>query len=177
MENPNDIILVNETDEVTGYGEKMEVHRKGLLHRAFSVLVFNDKGETLLQRRAFEKYHSPGLWTNTCCSHPMPHETTGEAALRRLQEEMGFTCKVEHIGKFHYTAEFDNGLTENEMDHVFTGFYNAVPVPNPAEVCEIRWISIPDLILWMQTNPDEFTVWFRIIAENVFVDGKMVSKI
>lgn len=173
----NDIILVNIDDEEIGVGEKMDVHQRALMHRAFSVLVFNAKGETLLQRRAIEKYHSPGLWTNTCCSHPLPGEITLNAALRRTAEEMGFTCPLNFIGKFHYIAPFENGLTENEVDHVFVGIFEGEPNPNPEEVCETKWIGIPELVDWMQEKPEDFTVWFRIIAAKVFVNGKLVESL
>ena len=118
------VILVNEQDEQTGVMEKMEAHQKALLHRAFSVFIFNDKGELLLQQRASDKYHSGGLWTNTCCSHPNPDEETITAAQRRLKEEMGFTTKLSKAFDFIYKSEFSNGLTEHEFDHVFTGYYN-----------------------------------------------------
>lgn len=160
----NDIILVDENDNVTAYGSKQEVHQSGLLHRAFSVLIYNDKGEMLLQRRALNKYHSPGLWTNACCSHPFPGEGTAEAAARRLREELGFSCPLDYHGFFHYTAPFDNGLTENEIDHVFSGIWNQEIIPNPGEVCETRWVSLPDLKKWMNEKPGEFTVWFGMIA-------------
>lgn len=177
IEAHHDIILVNIDDEPIGFGEKMDVHRRALMHRAFSVLAFNAKGETLLQRRALEKYHSPGLWTNTCCSHPFPGEETLQAALRRTQEEMGFTCSLTYLGKFHYVAPFDNGLTENEVDHVFTGIFNGEPNPDPAEVCETKWIGIQELTDWMAAKPEDFTVWFRIIATKVFNQGKVVDRI
>jgi isopentenyl-diphosphate delta-isomerase len=160
----NDIILVDENDNVTGYGRKQEVHRLGLLHRAFSVLIYNNNNQMLLQRRALNKYHSPGLWTNACCSHPFPGESTPEAASRRLREELGFSCPLDYKGYFHYTAPFDNGLTENEIDHVFTGIWSQEVNPNAEEVWGIRWISLPDLKKWMDYKPGDFTVWFRIIA-------------
>ena len=132
----NDLILVNNKDEQVGTMEKMEAHRKALLHRAFSVFIFNTKGEMLLQQRAMSKYHSPGLWTNACCSHPRPGETTIAAAQRRLKEELGFVVPLQKAFDFIYTASFDNGLTENEFDHVFTGVYNGVIAPDPAEVMD-----------------------------------------
>ncbi|MEK7619489.1 MAG: isopentenyl-diphosphate Delta-isomerase, partial [Patescibacteria group bacterium] len=125
-------ILVDETDHEIGTEEKMATHERGLLHRAFSVFVFNASGELLLQQRAFEKYHSAGLWTNTCCSHPRPGEETLAAAYRRLQEEMGFDCPLNEMFTFRYLAPFPNGLTENEVDHVFFGMYDGPVNPNPA---------------------------------------------
>ena len=128
------VILVNEQDRQTGTMEKMEVHQKAILHRAFSVFIFNDKGEMLLQKRAVKKYHSGGLWTNTCCSHPQPGEDTLEAAGKRLQEEMGFNTTLNKAFTFIYKAELDNGLTEHEFDHVFIGNFNGEVQPDPEEV-------------------------------------------
>lgn len=160
------VILVDEQDNPIGTAEKLEAHQNGgKLHRAFSVLVFNDKGETMLQRRAASKYHCPGLWTNTCCSHPRPDETTLAAASRRLQEEMGFVCPLEEKFTFLYKAEFSNGLTEHEFDHVFVGRYNDDPVLNPVEADDWKWLSIEDLVQEMQNHPDVFTPWFKIIVE------------
>ncbi|MBO9732320.1 MAG: isopentenyl-diphosphate Delta-isomerase [Chitinophaga sp.] len=160
MKSP-DVILVNEHDEAIGAMEKMEAHYKGLLHRAFSVFIINDAGEILLQRRALEKYHSPGLWTNTCCSHPYPGESTAAAAHRRLQEEMGFDCDMQEIFTFTYRAEFDNGLTEHEFDHVLLGTYNGNISPNPSEVCDYQYLSSAHIIELMEKDPDSFTVWFH----------------
>lgn len=160
------VILVDEQDNPIGTAEKMEAHQNGgKLHRAFSVLVFNNKGETMLQRRAASKYHCPGLWTNTCCSHPRPEETTLAAASRRLQEEMGFVCPLEEKFTFLYRAEFSNGLTEHEFDHVFVGHYNADPAINPVEADDWRWVSMDDLEKEIAKNPDAFTAWFKIIIE------------
>lgn len=160
MKSP-DIILVNEQDEAIGTMEKMEAHHKGLLHRAFSVFVINDAGEILLQRRALEKYHSAGLWTNACCSHPFPGETIAAAAHRRLQEEMGFDCELEEIFTFTYRAEFDNGLTEHEFDHVLLGTYNGNIYPNPSEVCDYHYLSSGKIQELMEKEPTEFTIWFH----------------
>lgn len=160
------VILVDEQDNSIGTAEKLEAHQNGgKLHRAFSVLVFNDKGETMLQRRAASKYHCPGLWTNTCCSHPRPDETTLAAASRRLQEEMGFVCPLEEKFSFLYKAEFSNGLTEHEFDHVFIGRYNDDPVLNPVEADDWKWVSIDDLVQEMEQNPDAFTPRFTIIIQ------------
>lgn len=156
------VILVNELDEALGVMEKMEAHEKGLLHRAFSVFVFNSKGEWLLQQRADDKYHSPGLWTNTCCSHPQPGETVAQAAQRRLQEEMGFVTDLEKRFHFTYKADFDNGLTEHEFDHVFTGVYNGPIEPDQREVKSYRFVSSDLLKTQLQAEPHRFTAWFKI---------------
>ncbi len=154
------VILVNEQDEAIGLMEKMEAHEKGLLHRAFSILIFNSKGEMLLQQRALSKYHSPGLWTNACCSHPRNGETILEAANRRLSEEMGMQAELTVVTHFIYKAEFDNGLTEHELDYVVKGTTDNNPIINPDEVNDFRWISTADLTQWVRNTPADFTVWF-----------------
>ncbi|QEC53974.1 isopentenyl-diphosphate delta-isomerase [Anseongella ginsenosidimutans] len=159
------LILVNEKDEVTGFGEKIDVHRKGLLHRAFSILIVNTQNELLLQKRADEKYHSAGLWANACCSHPLKGEETAAAAHRRLQEELGFDCSLEFAFKFIYRADFDNGLTEHELDHVFTGRYDGPVYPDPAEISEVKWIRAADLANSLSREPEAYAAWFRIIME------------
>jgi len=161
------VILVTHDDNPIGEGWKLETHRKGLLHRAFSIFIFNAKGEMLLQRRALSKYHSPGLWTNACCSHPRPAEETKEAALRRLQEEMGFTTDIHKVFDFVYKAEFDNGLTEFEFDHVFVGEYSDEIHFNTEEVEEYCYQSISEIKNAIQANPENFTVWFRIAFPKV----------
>jgi isopentenyl-diphosphate delta-isomerase len=160
------VILVDEHDKEIGLMEKQEAHIKGLLHRAFSVMVFNGKGEMLLQQRALSKYHSGGLWTNTCCSHPRQGETTEQAAHRRLQEEMGFDCELKLHQTFIYKAPFDNGLTEHELDHVFIGTYNQDPHINPEEVNDFHWISLSELDQQLRNQPEKFTVWFKMIMDN-----------
>jgi isopentenyl-diphosphate Delta-isomerase len=162
------VILVDRLDNAIGEMEKMEAHEKAVLHRAFSVFVFNDKNELMLQQRAFSKYHSPGLWTNTCCSHPRPDETTQEAAHRRLIEEMGFDCEVEKIFDFIYKALLDKGLTEHEFDHVFVGRYNDPPVINTEEAAGWKWMKMEDIAADMKANPEKYTVWFRIAFARVF---------
>ena len=157
------VVLVNERDEKIGLMPKMEAHEKGLLHRAFSVFVFNDKEELLLQQRAFDKYHSPGLWTNTCCSHQRDGETNLEAGKRRLQEEMGFDCPLEEKFSFKYRAEFDNGLTEHELDHVMTGSFNNDPAINPEEVASFKWMGLEEVKRDMKDRPGQYTAWFKII--------------
>ena len=162
-----DVILVNEKDEPTGTMEKMEVHQKALLHRAFSIFIFNDRGEMLLHKRAADKYHSAGLWTNACCSHPQPGEQIMEAAKKRLQEEMGITTTLKKVFDFIYKASFDNGLTEHEFDHVFIGVYNGIISPNTAEVsdyCFKRMEAVNDAI---QSRPQHFTEWFKIAFPKV----------
>ena len=156
------VILVNPQDEPIGVMEKMEAHQKGLLHRAFSVFVFNKKGEMLLQQRAKEKYHSGGLWTNTCCSHPAPGESTDAAAVRRLQEEMGFQTPLKESFSFMYKTTFDNGLTEHEIDHVFIGEYEDAIEPNPAEVEHYEYRTMDNIRDAIQHTPHLFTSWFKI---------------
>lgn len=162
-----EVILVNELDEVLGVAEKLEAHQQGLLHRAFSVFVFNEEGKLLLQQRALHKYHSPGLWTNTCCSHPRPTETTIEAARRRCQEEMGITLTLKEIFSFVYRADFENGLTEHEYDHVYIGQYNKEPRINKEEVMSYKWISPQDIQHELVLNPDHYTAWFKICFDRV----------
>lgn len=157
-----DVILVDENDEQVGTMEKIEVHQKALLHRAFSIFVFNSKGEILLQKRANKKYHSGGLWTNACCSHPKPGEETLPAAENRLLEEMGFKVKLEKAFHFIYKAPFDNGLTEYEFDHVFIGTYDGIIVPNTEEVSDYCYKSIIEVKSSIQSHPQKYTEWFKI---------------
>lgn len=161
------VILVDELDNELGVMEKILAHKKALLHRAFSIFVFNDKGQLLLQQRASTKYHSPDLWTNTCCSHPRPEESTHEAANRRLKEEMGFECELAYQFNFIYKAELDQGLTEHEFDHVFFGMYTGVVNPNKEEVLDYKFVDVQEVLLDMDTNPDKYTVWFKIIFNKV----------
>lgn len=162
------VILVDTHDKAIGTMGKLEAHEKGLLHRAFSVFIFNDKQELLLQRRALSKYHSAGLWTNTCCSHPRPDEDTLDAANRRLKEEMGLSALLEHKLEFIYKTPFDNGLTEHEYDHVFFGTSNTLPIIDPQEVDSYRYISLQDLKKEISAQPGNFTSWFKIVMEKVF---------
>ncbi|AVR45758.1 isopentenyl-diphosphate delta-isomerase [Christiangramia fulva] len=162
------VILVNENDEQIGLMEKIEAHEKALLHRAFSVFVFNEKKELMIQQRAFSKYHSPGLWTNTCCSHQREGESNIEAGKRRLQEEMGFTCDLKDTISFIYEAPFDNGLTEHEFDHILIGHFEGEPDLNPDEVAAWKWMSLEDLKEDMVKNPDIYTEWFKIIFEKYY---------
>lgn len=156
------VILVNEQDLATGTMEKMEVHKKGLLHRAFSVFIFNSKGELLLQQRALNKYHSGGLWTNSCCSHPQPGEDTLEAAQRRLFEEMGFTTPLEKIFDFIYKADFNNGLIEHELDHVFAGEYDGPVEYNKEEVMDYCYKNLDDVRHSLREHPQKFTPWLHL---------------
>jgi isopentenyl-diphosphate delta-isomerase len=159
------VILVNERDQPQGTMEKMEAHHKAVLHRAFSVFIFNQNNELMLQQRALHKYHSPGLWTNTCCSHQRMGEDSVSAGMRRLREEMGFETALTFKGSFIYKAPFDNGLTEHELDHILVGHYDGQPQINPDEVASWRWISMQDLKKHIGQNPDLYTVWFKIIFE------------
>ena len=164
MEN---VILVDTNDTPVGQMEKLKAHLKGELHRALSVLIFNSDGELLLQQRAFSKYHTPGLWSNTCCSHPRPGEDSLEAATRRLQEEMGFTTPLIKSFDFIYKAHFDNGLIEHEFDHVFFGTFDGEPVINPEEANDFEWVKLNNLMEDMRSSPENYTVWFRIIMEKM----------
>ena len=159
------IILVDEYDNELGLMEKLEAHQKGLLHRAFSVFLLNDSNQLLLQKRALNKYHSPGLWTNTCCSHPRDGESVINAGIRRLSEEMGFETELNTLFSFIYKAEFDNGLTEHEFDHVLLGRYNKNPLINKLEVSDWRWIDVELLKKDVVVSPYLYTVWFKIIFQ------------
>jgi isopentenyl-diphosphate delta-isomerase len=156
------VILVNERDEEIGLMEKMEAHEKALLHRAFSIFLFNGNGEMLLQQRAASKYHSPLLWTNACCSHPMPGETIEAAAKRRLQEELGFETTLTKAFHFTYKAAFENGLTEHEFDHVLVGVYEGEMKLNTEEVQSIKYLSASALMSELQQQPNNYTEWFKI---------------
>ena len=162
------VILVNEKDEQIGLMEKIEAHEKALLHRAFSVFVFNEKNELMIQQRALSKYHSPGLWTNTCCSHQREGETNIDAGKRRLQEEMGFSTDLKDTISFIYKAPFDNGLTEHEFDHILVGNFEGEPNLNPDEVAAWKWVSLEDLKEDMKKNPDIYTEWFKIIFDKYY---------
>ena len=157
------VILVDEQDKEIGQLEKMEAHRLGLLHRAFSIILFNHKGEMLLQQRAAHKYHSPLLWTNTCCSHQRPGESCLAAAQRRLIEEMGMEVELSESFSFLYKAKLDQGLTEHEFDHVFFGYTNQNPVINTEEVAAYKWISMEALLQDLDSSPKAYTEWFKIL--------------
>ncbi|WP_289644850.1 isopentenyl-diphosphate Delta-isomerase [Maribacter aestuarii] len=163
-----EVILVNQNDEQIGTMPKMEAHEKAKLHRAFSVFILNEHGEMMLQQRASEKYHSPLLWTNTCCSHQRVGETNIEAGKRRLKEEMGFSTDLKELFSFIYKAPFDNGLTEHELDHVMLGYYNNPPDINPEEVGDWKWMSPNAVKQDIAENPANYTVWFKIIFEKFY---------
>lgn len=158
------VVLVDENDRVIGQMEKMQAHVEARLHRAFSVFIFNSQGQMLIHRRAVEKYHSGGLWTNACCSHPHPGETYAEAAHRRLPQEMGFDCEIEERFHFTYCRKLDKGLTENELDHVFTAVYEGEIVANPAEVSEWKYLALDELRQSLIEQPELYTEWFRIVC-------------
>jgi isopentenyl-diphosphate delta-isomerase len=162
------VILVNEKDEPIGLMNKMEAHEKAILHRAFSVFILNDNNEVMLQQRAAHKYHSPLLWTNTCCSHQRAGETNIQAGKRRLYEEMGFEVELKELFHFIYKAPFDNGLTEHELDHVMIGYSNSEPLINPEEVARWKWMKIEAIKDDMIQNPAEYTVWFKIIFDEFY---------
>ncbi|MDI1356409.1 MAG: isopentenyl-diphosphate Delta-isomerase [bacterium] len=163
-----EVILVDKEDRETGTMEKMEAHEKGILHRAFSVFIFNSNNELLLQQRALDKYHSAGLWTNTCCSHPRPGEDTLVAAKRRLREEMGMEADLQFKTSFMYRSDYENGMIEHELDHVFVGNSNAVPHINPLEVENYSWLEVGELKKKIADRPAEFTSWFKIAMEKLF---------
>ena len=160
-----EVQLVDAEDNPNGSMEKLEAHEKGALHRALSVLIINSKKEILLQRRALGKYHSPGLWTNTCCSHPYPGEDPNEAAKRRLQEEMGMSSELTFLFKFQYKCDFENGLIEHELDHVFIGKTDDTPHLNTDEAMGFKWMSIENLEQDMLSYPENYTFWFKLIIE------------
>jgi isopentenyl-diphosphate delta-isomerase len=160
------IIAVDDSDKEKGCIEKMEAHRKGILHRAFSILVFNSQNQLLLQKRSRKKYHSPGLWTNTCCSHPRCGEKLQDAIYRRLKEEMGFSCELTELFSFIYKVELEDNLFENEYDHVFIGKYDGEIIPNKDEVEDFKWIDIGELKSHIINNPQLYTYWFKYLFNN-----------
>ncbi|MGO1003131.1 isopentenyl-diphosphate Delta-isomerase [Lysobacter sp. CA196] len=161
------LILVDGEDQAIGVGEKMQVHQQGLLHRAFSVFVFDAQGRWLLQRRADGKYHSGGLWSNSCCGHPREGEAIDAAARRRLGEEMGFECELRHVARITYRLDVSDGLIEHEYDHVFVGGYDGRPQPDPAEASDWAWKTLPELWAALAGQPQDFSRWLRHIAEQV----------
>ena len=167
------VVLVDVNDNPLGLMPKMEAHEKGVLHRAFSVFILNDKGELMLQQRALHKYHSPGLWTNTCCSHQRNGETNVAAGKRRLQEEMGFVAELREITSFIYKAPFDNGLTEHELDHIMIGHFNENPDINLEEVANWKWMAVDAVRDDIQKHPENYTVWFIIIFEQFYEQIKL----
>jgi isopentenyl-diphosphate delta-isomerase len=167
------VVLVDVNDKPLGLMPKLEAHEKGVLHRAFSVFILNDKGELMLQQRALHKYHSPGLWTNTCCSHQRNGETNVAAGKRRLQEEMGFVAELREITSFIYKAPFDNGLTEHELDHIMIGHFNENPDINLEEVANWKWMAVDAVRDDIQKHPENYTVWFIIIFEQFYEQIKL----
>ena len=165
--NREEVVLVDRNDKALGTMGKMLVHKKGILHRAFSVFIYNSKGEMMLHRRAFSKYHSPGLWTNACCSHPQINETVEDAAHRRLMEEMGFDCKLKEEFSFLYKADVGDGLIEHEFDHVFVGKFNGKPEINPDEVAEWKLINPEILREEIKIQPEKYTEWFKIAFKKI----------
>jgi len=161
------VILVDGNDVEQGSAEKLRAHAEGALHRAFSVFVFNHRGELLLQRRAVDKYHSGGLWSNTCCGHPRPGEETESAARRRLREEMGFECDLTRLFAFRYRLELDGGLSEHEYDHVFIGRYDGEPVPTPGEVDGWRWVPLDTVRREVKEGAERYTRWFPLLLERL----------
>jgi len=161
------VILVDQDDQEIGLSEKLRAHREGKLHRAFSIFIFNARGELLLQKRARTKYHSGGLWTNTCCSHPRPGEPLAEGAHRRLREEMGFDCDLREIFSFRYKVKFDNDLFEHEYDHVLMGQFDGEPFPSAGEIDDWKWIGLEELRQHIRENPDSYTYWLKICLDKV----------
>lgn len=170
---PDQVILVDTDDVPIGFEDKLRAHREGKLHRAFSVFVLNTAGELLLQRRAVDKYHSGGLWSNTCCSHPRPGENTVAAAHRRLREELGFDCPLRPLYRFIYRAELDGGMIEHECDYVLVGQYDGDPVPDPVEVSDWSWATPAAIALALETEPAHFTFWFRL-AFGRFMESRLL---
>ncbi len=166
--NEEQVVLVDGDDNELGTMGKLEAHQRGVLHRAISVFIFDDKDRLLLQQRAETKYHTPGLWTNTCCSHPAPGENPLKAAHRRLAQEMGMAAPLEFAFRFQYEAPFDNGLIEHEVDHVFIGRSSEQPRMNPEEVQNYRWLSYHEVAAEVDKNPEQFTAWFKLIYDRVF---------
>lgn len=169
------VIQVDENDNVIGFKPKQEAHQTGVLHRAVSILVFNSNGDWLLQRRALSKYHSGGLWSNTCCSHPYPNEEVDAAASRRLVEEMGLFCNLRKMLTFTYKAELDNNLIEHEFDHVFYGYTEDPPQVNPEEVQDWKWISGETLKKELLLYPERYTAWFKILYPMVIENWRLIK--
>lgn len=171
-----EVILVDKNDSQLGTEEKLKAHKEGKLHRAFSVYIFNSKGEFLLQQRAFDKYHCGGMWTNTCCSHPRPGEPVFQAATRRLEEEMGIVTPLKKIFTTVYKAPFPNGLTEHEFLHVFTGTSDATPMINKKEAATYKWINVYELKQDMKQNPENYTYWFKLCFDRVLQERDKLLK-
>lgn len=162
-----ELVLVDENDQQIGISSKLDVHRIGLLHRAFSIFLWNDNGQMLLQRRAATKYHSAGLWANTCCGHPRPYEDIHDAADRRLFEELGMRAHLTWQGVYSYRAEMPNALIENELVHFFTGYVHQAAVPNPDEVDDLRWVTIDQLLTDFSASPENYSAWFALYITQI----------
>lgn len=170
------VILVDENDVQIGLMPKLEAHQIGVLHRAFSVFLFNQKGELLLQKRADDKYHSRGLWTNTCCSHPRLGEELNSAALRRLKEEMGMTCELKFVFSFIYKAKLDQDLIEHEFDHVFFGISDQIPVINKSEVQDWKYVNMKSVKNDIQQNPTNYTEWMKLCFDRIIVEFEKIKR-
>ena len=167
IEMEEEVVLVDAEDRMIGTMNKMEAHEKGILHRAFSVFIFDSDGRWLLQQRAHSKYHSAGLWSNTCCSHPRKDEEIVDAAIRRLKEEMGLYCQLRHQFHFSYRCQLPNGLIENELDHVLLGYSDSVPTCNEKEASDFKYFTTEDLEAALRSQPESFSVWFRLSFHQV----------
>ncbi|MFH2020495.1 MAG: isopentenyl-diphosphate Delta-isomerase [archaeon] len=167
-----DVILVDKDDNVIGAEDKLKAHEEGLLHRAFSIFIFNSKNETLLQKRAESKYHSPGLWANACCSHPRPGKNIAEEAKKRLDEEMGIACDLTEMFSFTYKGDAGNGLIEHEYDHVFFGRFDDIPTINKEEVSDYQWIALDTLEKDIKKNPEDYSVWLKSCIGNVILKAR-----
>lgn len=161
------ITLVDDQDNIIGFEEKLKTHQDALLHRAFSIFIFNSKGQMLIQQRALDKYHSGGLWANSCCSHQRESENLEQAIHRRLKEEMNFDCELKEIFTFTYKTPYENGLTEYELDHVFIGFYDSAVNPNPKETQTVKWVERTQLLTEVDLHPEQFASWFKIALPRV----------
>ena len=166
------VIIVDQDDRPLGVEEKLAAHQLGLLHRAFSIFLINHEKKFLLQKRAANKYHSGGLWTNTCCGHAIPDEEIKKTAVRRLKEEMGISCDFEHLFSFQYKVVLHNSLTENEIDHVYIGSFNGLPALNTDEAEDYRWVGLPEIVAEIEQSPDNFTYWFKEIVSNKIFTNK-----
>ena len=164
------VVLVNERDIEIGLAEKQEAHLAGLLHRAFSIVLFNHEGKMLLQRRALSKYHGGGLWSNACCSHPRPGEKLEDAVKRRVKEELGMECTARFLFKTKYNFDMENGLREHELDHVFTGTYWEAPNPDPNEIEDLKLVEMEELNDWMNERPEDFSPWFKHIQQKISLE-------
>ncbi len=169
------VVLVNVEGKEVGTSDKLRAHQDGVLHRAFSVFLVNSKGKMLLQQRTWSKYHSAGLWSNTCCSHPRPEESLAEAVQRRLREEMGIACATHEVFQFTYQTDLENGLSEHEYDHVFLGMYEGSPLPNEQEVADWKWMEFSRLQEDLKQHPQNYTYWFRLCLDRVLTHVPQMS--